>query len=323
MLHQLVDKVNFVLEKVLMDHAIEAIRTFNRFFTRHVGAMDARFLDTEASFPEARLLFEIAGREPVLANALQATLGLDRGYLSRMIARFEERGWIMRERLQEDARARPIRLTPAGRKAFHQIDDRQRAAVAHDLGQLSQIEQDDLVQALTKARLLLDPSAIAAFAIRPARTGEVSQVAARQSILYAASHNWGREMEVLEAQTTATFLRNFKPEREGCWVADVDGAMVGAVFLTDEGEGTARLRLLHVEPFARRHGIGDALVRECINFAREKGYEQITLWTQTVLDGARRLYVRNGFECIEEKVHHEFGEPVQGETWRMMLVSTA
>lgn len=316
-----VDSVNNVRLIVSMETAIESIRSFNRFFTRHVGAIDARFLDTEANLPEARLLFEIAGQEPVQANTLQGELGLDRGYLSRMIARFEERGWITRDRLEADGRSCSIRLTRAGRGAFEQIDQRQRAAVAHDLNRLDPVAQSDLVEALTRARLLLDPDAKVAFVIRPARVGEVSQVAARQSILYAASHGWGRELETLEAETTAAFLRRFKPGREECWVADLGGTMAGAVFLTDEGEGLARLRLLHVEPFARRRGIGDALVGQCVRFARERQYERIILWTHTVLEAARRIYARHGFECIATETHHEFGEPVEGETWQLALTA--
>jgi len=304
-----------------MDTAIETIRTFNRFFTRHVGAINARFLDTDANLAEAHLLFEIARQDPVSANALQVALSLDRGYLSRMIARFEDRGWIIRDRLAGDARTRPIRLTDEGRSAFAQIDERQRAAVAHDLNRLGRVEQHDLVQALTRARLLLDPDAPAHLTIRSPAVGEVSQVAARQSILYDASHGWGRGLETLEAETTAAFLRDLNPERERCWVADLDGVMAGAIFLTDEGDGMARLRLLHVEPFARRRGIGDALVRECIGFARQQGYEQITLWTHTVLDAPRRIYARHGFDCVLTETHQEFGERVQGETWRLILTA--
>jgi DNA-binding MarR family transcriptional regulator/GNAT superfamily N-acetyltransferase len=302
-----------------MDNAIDAIRTFNRFFTRHVGAIDARFLDSDLNLPEARLLFEIAGREPVMANALQDALGLDRGYLSRMIARFEQRGWIVRDRADDDARARPIRLTDAGRTAFGEIEQRQRAAVAHDLAALDPVGRDDLVQALTRARLLLDPSSGGTFTIRTARTGEPSQIAARQSVLYAASHGWGRELETIEAETVGAFLRKFIPGREQCWVAEIDGVLAGAVFLTDEGDDVGRLRLLHVEPFARRRGIGDALVAACIGFARDAGYREMFLWTHTVLDDARRIYARNGFVCTETAIHHEFGEPLQGETWRLGL----
>ena len=234
-----------------------------------------------------------------------------------MIARFETRGWIRRGRAQADARARPIGLTPAGRDAFSLIDQRQQAAVAQDLERLGPVERKDLVDALTRARLLLDPQAAGDFKIRPFQTGDASFVAVRQSLLYAASHGWGRGLETLEAETTAAFLRNFKPGQEQCWIAEIDSVMAGAVFLTDEGNGAARLRLLHVEPFAQRRGIGDALVRACLGFARESGYAEVILWTHTVLDAARRIYARHGFECISTDVHHEFGEPVQGESWRV------
>lgn len=302
-----------------MDTAIDAVRAFNRFFTQHVGAIDARFLGTDLNLSEARLLFEIAQHEPVQANMLQSTLDLDRGYLSRMIARFERKGWIARERLAGDGRTRPIRLTDEGRGAFAQLDERQRAAVAQDLTILAAPEQRELVEALTRARLLLDPAAAVAFTIRPARTGEVSQIAVRQSILYAEGYGWGRAMEILQAETTAAFLRNFKPGREQCWIADLGGVMAGAVMLTDEGEGVARLRLLHVESFARRRGIGDALVRACIGFAREVGYRRMTLWTHTILEDARRIYARHGFAIVDTQVHDTFGERVQGETWELDL----
>ena len=303
-----------------MEQAIATIRTFNRFFTRHVGAIDARFLDSDANLPEARLLFEIARLEPVLASTLQAELDLDRGYLSRMIARFEKKDWIVRDQQAADARARPIRLTAAGRAAFDQIDSRQRAVVAQDLDRLDSVEQQDLLQALTRARLLLDPASGGPFTIRPFRTGEVSQVVTRQSILYAASHGWGRPLETLEAETVAAFLRDFKPDREQCWIAEIDGVMAGAVFLTDEGDGLARLRLLHVEPFARRRGIGDALVATCLQFARDKHYRAVTLWTHKILEPARRIYARHGFVCVSSDVHTVFGDPIEGETWRVTLL---
>lgn len=302
-----------------MTEAIDSIRTFNRFFTRHVGAIDARFLDTDTNLAEARLLFEIARQQPVLAKALQDTLGLDRGYLSRMIASFEKRGWIVRHRNDADGRARPIRLTPIGNDASDLVDRRQVAAVAQDLDRLCKVEQDDLVQALNKARLLLDPLANVTFEIRPFRTGEVNQIVARQSVLYAESQGWGRELEVLEAETTAAFLRDFKPGREQCWIAEIEGVLAGGVFLTEGQDDVARLRLLHVEPFARRRGIGDALVQACIAFAIAAGYTEISLWTHTVLDGARRIYARKGFQCIATELHHAFGKPVQGETWCLML----
>jgi DNA-binding MarR family transcriptional regulator/GNAT superfamily N-acetyltransferase len=306
-----------------MEDQVAALRRFNRFFTRHVGAMDARFLGTDLTLPAARLLFEIAQAQPVLATTLCAALGVDAGYLSRMVAALERHGWIARERGEGDGRARPIRLTAAGEAAFAELDRRQHEAVARDLAPLDPVERADLAQALTRARLLLDPASGGPFRVRAAAIGEASMVAARQAQLYAHSHGWGRPLEALEAETVARFLGNLVPEREGCWVAEIDGVMAGAVFLTDEGDGTARLRLLHVEPFARRRGIGDALVARCIAHARSCGQGRILLWTHRVLAPARRLYARHGFRCIASEVHHRFGEPVEGETWELALAATA
>ncbi|WP_288457214.1 helix-turn-helix domain-containing GNAT family N-acetyltransferase [uncultured Sphingomonas sp.] len=303
------------------DADVAAVRRFNRFYTQTIGALDARFLGTDASLSEARLLFEIATREPVTASMLQEVLGMDAGYLSRMIARFQARGWVVRVVRTDDARARDLRLTEAGRDAFAIIDERQRAAVSDLLDDVPGTMRRDLVEALTRARLLLDPASGGPFHIRPFRTGEPAQIAARQSVLYAESHGWGRALEVIEGEVTAAFLRDFDPAREQCWVAEIDGVMAGAVFVTDEGDGLARLRLLHVEPFARRRGIGEALVARCVGFARETGYTALTLWTHTVLDSARRIYAPQGFRCVETAVHDRFGEPLQGETWRLELAA--
>lgn len=303
------------------DPDVTAMRRFNRFYTQTIGALDARFLGTEASLPEARLLFEIATREPVMASVLQDALGMDAGYLSRLVARFEQRGWIVRVRRDDDARARDLRLTDKGRAAFAIVDQRQRGAVADLLGMVEGQARRDLIEALTRARLLLDPSSGGPFVIRAFRTGEPALIAARQSLLYAESHGWGRELEVIESEVTAAFLRGFDPAREQCWVAEIDGVMAGAVFVTDEGDGVARLRLLHVEPFARRRGIGDALVARCVGFAREAGYRALVLWTHTVLEAARRLYAAHGFVCVETAMHERFGMPLQGETWRLELAA--
>ena len=302
-----------------METSIAAVRAFNRFYTRLIGALDARFLGSDASLPEARLLFEIATREPATASAVQAAMDMDAGYVSRILARFDRRGWIRRDRDDADARARPIRLTDAGRAAFAAIDTRQRAAVADRLAPLGSVERADLVQALARVRLLLDPGSVQGYTLRPFRTGDLGMIAARQSILYAESHGWGRGLEIVESAVTTTFLRDFKPGREQCWVAEVGGVLAGSVFLTDEGNGVARLRLLYVEPFARGRGIGDALVTTCIAFARDGGYARLTLWTQAVLETARRIYARHGFEQVEEATHHEFGQPVLGEMWQLAL----
>jgi DNA-binding MarR family transcriptional regulator/predicted GNAT family acetyltransferase len=302
-----------------MEDAVGAVRLFNRFYTRRVGALNPRFLDTELTLPEARLMFEIVHAEAPLASDLQKLLGMDAGYLSRVLARFEARAWITRSPAADDARRRPITLTDAGRAVFDVIDQRQRAEVEAMLAALAPAQQADLVAALGEARTLLDPRPGKDFSIRPWRTGDLGLMTARQSAFYKEAYGWGRGLELNITEATAGFLRHYCEGRDNGWIAEVAGAMAGSVLVTDEGDGLSRLRLLYVEPMARGRGIGDHLVDLCIRFAREAGYRAMTLWTHTVLTGARRIYAAHGFEIVEVETHDAFGEPVQGETWRLEL----
>jgi DNA-binding MarR family transcriptional regulator/N-acetylglutamate synthase-like GNAT family acetyltransferase len=299
-----------------MDDAIIALRAFTRFYTRSVGALGAHYLDSDLSLTEARLLYEIASRPAALAAELQAELGLDAGYVSRILRRFEGKGWIARGR-GTDARRRPISLTAEGRRAFAALDARTKADVAQRIVRLGDGERETLVAALGAVSGLLSGGE-APWRIRTFRTGDLATIAARQSILYEP-YGWGRPMEILQGEVTTAFLRDFKPGREQCWVAERAGLMAGAVMLVDAGEGVGQLRLLHVEPWARGLGIGGALVGECVAFARAAGYQRMRLWTHTILTSARRIYEAEGFRIVETAVHHEFGEPVQGETWELEL----
>ncbi len=299
-----------------MDDAIAAVRAFNRFYTRFAGALDAHYMDSDLSLAEARLLYEIANREAPLAAELQAELGLDAGYVSRILRRFQAKGWIERGR-GEDARRRPISLTAAGRAYFAAIDARTRAQVEARLDGLSGGERDTLVAALATVTGLLS-AGDSPWQIRTFRAGDLPLIASRQAILYEP-YGWKRPMEVLLGEVTTAFLRDFKPGREQCWVAERAGMMAGAVLLVDVGGNVGQLRLLHVETWARGLGIGSALVDECVRFAREAGYEVIRLWTHTVLAPARRIYEAAGFRIVSIEVHHEFGKAEQGETWELAL----
>jgi DNA-binding MarR family transcriptional regulator/N-acetylglutamate synthase-like GNAT family acetyltransferase len=301
-----------------MEHAIAAVRRFNRFYTRQVGALDARFLGTDLSLPEARVLFEIAHDPAPVASRLKDGLGMDPGFLSRLLRRFETRGWIERGR-GDDARRRPITLTDAGRAVFDDLDERQRSVVAARLERLAPSQRDELARALGEAEALLDASPQRSFRIRPFGPGDIGLIASRQSILYREVYGWGAGIELNIAEASTAFLRNFKPGREQCWVAEVDGRLAGSIFLTDEGEGLCRLRLLYVEAFARGMGVGAKLVETCLAFAREVGYREMTLWTHTVLESARRIYAAHGFEIVDVHTHTEFGAPIQSETWRLRL----
>jgi len=301
-----------------MEDAIAAVRAFNRFYTRFAGVLDAHYMDSDLSLAEARLLYEIVHRDSPHASELQAELGLDAGYVSRMLRRLQARGLIARGR-GSDGRRRPIALLPAGRAVFEALDARARAAVASRVEALGGSDRATLVEALAAVTGLLGGGG-APWHIRTFRTGDLALIAARQSILYEA-YGWGRPMEVLQSEVTAAFLRDFKPGREQCWVAERAGMMAGAVLLVDAGGNVGQLRLLHVEPWARGLGIGGALVAECVNFARSAGYDRVRLWTHSVLLSARRIYEAAGFRIVATEVHDEFGKPEQGETWELALAA--
>ena len=299
-----------------MEDAITALRSFNRFHTRFVGALDARYLGTELSLVEARLLYEIATRAAPLASELQTELGLDAGYVSRILRRFEGRGWIRRGR-GEDARRRPIELTEEGRNAFASLDERSREALAQHVEHLSASDRETLVAAMDTVQSLLTRRE-APWSIRTFRTGDLHLLASRQSVLYK-DYGWGRPMEVLQGEVCTAFLKNYREGREQCWIAERAGSMAGSVFLAETGEHECQLRMLYVEPWARGLGIGQALVAECIAFARAAGYRTMRLWTHTVLESARRIYQAAGFELVATEIHDRFGKPEQGETWELRL----
>ena len=304
-----------------MDDQIQEVRRFNRFFTRHVGALDTNFLETGMSLTEARILFEIRHHpRPCFADDLQAALDLDPGFASRVLSRFEGRGWITRERAERDGRRRSIQLTAAGQAVFTDLDIRQHQAVEVLLDRLAGSDRSRLVSALKTARSILAPDTEQpAFSLRTFRPGDMGMITARQSILYTRQYGFSGAIEINEAEVTCNFLRNFKPGREQCWIAEVDGEMAGSVILTDEGDDVARLRLLYVEPHFQRRGIADALVTACIAFARAAGYGRVILWTHSILEGARRIYARHGFQITETEEHELFGPRLLGETWVLDL----
>jgi DNA-binding MarR family transcriptional regulator/GNAT superfamily N-acetyltransferase len=302
-----------------MDNAIATMRRFNRFFTKFVGALDTDFLQTGMSLAEARILFEIAQAEPCIAADIRDALGLDPGFLSRVLSRFEARRWIERLREAGDGRRRTLALTADGRECFRVLDQRQRQKVQAIFAKLGRGQASQLVSALATAQSILQGGQTAAFTLRPFKPGDMGLVVARQTLLYTAQYGFNANIEVNEGEVTAAFLKNYKPGREQCWIAEVGGIMAGSIFLTDEQNGLARLRLLYVEPDFQGRGIGDALVAACIAFARSVGYTRISLWTHAILQGARRIYARHGFRIVSTEEHDTFGPVLLGETWELTL----
>jgi len=299
---------------------VAAVRAFNRFYTRRIGVLGDQLLHP-FSLTEVRVLYELAHRTAPTATELGRDLGLDPGYLSRILRRFEARRLILRAASPSDRRRRHLRLTPRGRAAFAPLEARARKDVAALLAPLSDGGQRQAVGAMhTIERLLGGHAAHApAYILRPHQPGDMGWVVHRHGVVYAREWGYNGEFEALVARIVADFLDHLDPARERCWMAERDGEIIGSVFLVKKSKTVAKLRLLLVEPTARGFGLGHRLVDECIRFAREAGYRAITLWTQSELDAARRLYRKAGFRCTHEEPHHSFGKDLVSETWDLTL----
>lgn len=303
--------------------AIAAVRRFNRFHTRLVGALNEHLLTSEYSLPQVRLLYEIAHAppgEPLSASEIGTMLRLDPGYVSRLIGGLEAEGLIARAPSASNAKRLVLSLTQKGREVFAGLDAASANEVAALLAPLSARERRELVGAMTRIRQILgDQPEDRTFVLRDPEPGDMGWIVHRQARLYAEEYGWDATYEALIAEIVGRFASRFDPGSERCWVAERQGEVVGSVFLMREDETTARLRLLYVEPSARGIGLGRRLVEECLRFARARGYGRIVLWTNDVLVSARKIYKAAGFRLVREEPHHSFGKDLVGQTWQLDL----
>jgi DNA-binding MarR family transcriptional regulator/predicted GNAT family acetyltransferase len=300
---------------------VEAIRRFNRFYTRKIGVLQEGFLGSAFSLTQGRVLYELAHREKPTAAAVGAELELDAGYLSRILRGFRKDGLIHAERSAADGRETLLSLTARGRNAIATLDQRSNEDVTARLRGVSETNQQRLLTAMDEIESVLAPQAVERepYVLRPHQPGDMGWVVSRQALLYAQEYGWDEQYEALAAKIVAQFIEKFDARRERCWIAERKGETVGAVFLVKHSETVAKLRLLHVEASARGLGIGKRLVDECVRFARRVGYKKITLWTQSILFAARHIYKQAGFRCVGKKRHHSFGHDLVAETWELVL----
>ena len=305
--------------------AVAQVRRFNRFYTRLVGALDEGHLDSSFSLAETRVLYELAHTDGLTATDLGRNLRLDAGYLSRLLRGFERRGLVERGKSPADARRSLLRLTQKGQATFDDLNLRATDAVAGILHPLADRQRRELLASMRAIESLLgDPEGIrpqAPFVLRPHRPGDMGWVVHRQAVLYAQEYGWDERYEALISRIVADFIDRFDSRRERCWIAERNGEIVGSVFLIRHPEraGVAQLRLLYVEQAARGLGIGRRLVRECTEFARQTGYKAITLWTNSVLTSARKIYEAEGYRLVREEPHNSFGHDLVGQTWQLDL----
>lgn len=300
---------------------IETMRRFNRFYTRQIGLLNDGLLKSEFSLTEARILYELANHDNLTATDLTRELGLDAGYLSRILKKFEKRGLLTRQDSRSDARQTLLNLSQAGRMAFEPLNQASREEIAGMLSKLSSNEKQRLLHAMQTIEKLLGEKAEPAvpYILRPHQIGDIGWVARRQGMLYAQEYGWDETFEAFVAEIGAGFIKNYDPKWERCWIAEREGKIVGSVFLVRESDDAAKLRMLYVEPEARGLGIGSRLTDECIRFARQKRYKALTLWTNDILVSARRIYQAAGFKLISEEKHCSFGKDLVGQYWELAL----
>ncbi|HYM30741.1 MAG TPA: bifunctional helix-turn-helix transcriptional regulator/GNAT family N-acetyltransferase [Candidatus Cybelea sp.] len=300
---------------------VEAVRRFTRFYTRRIGVLQEGLLQSPFSLTQARVLFELAHRDRPSASELGRELGLDAGYLSRILRNFQRRRLLKKTPSETDGRQMLLSLTQAGRDAFAPLNLRSREEVGDMLGPLSLADQRRLVDAMETIETLLgaEPEKRTPYLLRPHRPGDMGWVIGRHAALYAREFGWDETFEAMVAEVAATFIREFKPKRERCWIAERNGENVGSVLVVEASPEVAKLRLLIVEPSARGLGIGARLVDECIRFAKDTGYGTLSLWTNSILIAARRIYENAGFRLVHAEPHHSFGQDLVGETWELRL----
>jgi DNA-binding MarR family transcriptional regulator/GNAT superfamily N-acetyltransferase len=303
------------------DTRIAAFRRFNRFYTQKIGVLESGYLQSPFSLAEARVLYELGQRGETTASEISASLGLDMGYLSRILAKLQGQQLIRRAPAEQDGRQRLIQITPKGKKAVSALDSRSEQQAGSLLAGLTDPQKTGVLQAMSQIQSALgeSPAASEPYIIRTHRIGDLSWIAYRHAVLYSQEYGLNQGFERLGLEIVASFLKNYDVATERCWVAERSGEMAGCVFLVKRSKRIAQLRLLLVEPSARGLGIGKRLVEECIRFARETGYKKIVLWTHDNLTAARAIYQKAGFQLTATGSHEDFGPRVTSETWELGL----
>ena len=300
---------------------VAAVRRFNRLYTKHLGVLADGWLDSPFSLAEARVLYEIDQRGAVTATDIARALGLDAGYLSRILRRFQKLGLVRRQTSPSDRRQSFLSLTRARTGAYAPLERRTKRDIGEMLGRLDPPEQDRLISAMRDVERMTAPAPDTEneIILREPKPGDLGWVVARHAELYAREYGWAENFEGICAQIVADFVTKYDPACERCWIAEMDGRNVGCVFLVKDAGTVARLRLLLVDPAARGRGLGHRLTDECVRFARNRGYHRITLWTHSVLTAARHIYEKAGFRLTSSEKRKSFGKDVVSEYWDLVL----
>ena len=297
----------------------DIVRQFNRFYTHQIGVLQEHLLQSDYSLTELRILYELASQGDLTSTDLRQMLGLDAGYMSRLISGFDKKGLIQKVPSTTDARASQLHITDLGREILAPLEQASRQEVITLLERLSEPQQLQLIASMKQIQTLLEGGQPTTYLLRDPQPGDMGLVVHQQTAIYSREYGWNSEFETLVAEVVAKYLRDYDPTSERCWIAEKDGKVIGSVFIVRQDATTAKLRMLYVDASARGLGIGSRLVEECLRFARQIGYQKMTLWTTSNLTAARKIYQQAGFELVEEEAVHSFGKDLVSQTWARAL----
>jgi len=298
---------------------ITEIRGFNRFYTNILGLLEKDLYGSGYSLSEARVLFEISKTEYCTAAQLCNTLKMDRGYMSRIIRKFEKDSLISRSESATDCRSIKIQLTDKGNELFHELNERSDQQIEDILLKLNEDEQLKLVKAMEVVKKYLT-KATANIIIRPYKNSDVSYVIDRQLSLYKTERHFTSEVwKTYLRQGVLELLKKFDPQKDCMLILEYNGNPAGCVAITHTSDDTAQFRYFFVEPELRGIGVGHQLLEEALSFCKEKKYRHIFLWTVSAQETARGLYRRAEFILTESHENDEWGVPVLEEKWEKDL----
>jgi DNA-binding MarR family transcriptional regulator/GNAT superfamily N-acetyltransferase len=300
---------------------VATVRAFSRFYTRLVGLLDEGMHELPYTMTEARVLFELGQQNETDLARLRSDLGIDSGYMTRIVAGLQNRDLVATRKSATDGRRQILALTEAGSQVYEALDQRSADQIATLLQPLSPAQQRRVTTSMNEIRTVLanEPAPTRPFTLRAARSGDYGWVVARHGEIYTEEYGWDARFEALVARIVADYVDHHDPAREAAWIAEVGGERVGSIFCVAQDAETAKLRLLFVDPATRGMGVGRGLVDECIRFARAAGYSRMVLWTVDELGAARRIYEAAGFKLADEEPIDHFGHHVMSQTWSLDL----
>jgi DNA-binding MarR family transcriptional regulator/GNAT superfamily N-acetyltransferase len=310
-----------IMTSIVLQEHIRVVRGFNRFFTKQIGVLREGLLHSPYSLTEARIIFELANQSNLTATKLGNALGLDTGYLSRILNKLEQLRLIKKNRSDDDGRQRLISLTTKGEKIFSLLDTRSNDEVSEMLSRLNESGRARLIEAMQTIEDIFNQGSkhLKSVYLRHHEPGDMGWVIRQHGLFYHQRYGWDESFEAFVSQICADFINQYDPQKERCWVAEMQDEQIGSIFCVNAGENVAKLRMLLVAPKARGLGLGTKMVKECIRFARRVGYKKITLWTNDILIDARKIYEKQGFKLVKEESHHSFGHDLVGQNWDLML----